>query len=468
MDDSSSPSERMSQPGQTGDADLPMSLTANLAQLGLMAGSAIPPEARAVAQLSLLDWLAVLHAGKDEAVSRILQQQVLDEAAPGQASLAASSRQIPPRLAALANGTTSHALDYDDTHFGFVGHPSVAVFPAAMAIAEAQQASLPAMLDAALLGMEAACRIGMMLGSRHYNAGFHQTATAGCFGATVAAGRLLGLDLSGLTMALGLVATRASGLKSQFGTMGKPFNAGMAASNGVEAALLASRGFVAAADGVGCSQGFLDTHQAEQPVAAGLPVPPQGKMFFHAVTHKFHACCHGTHAMLEALQELISSHQLAAHDIAGITLVTNPRWLKVCDIAAPQSGLEIKFSYRHLAAMAAHGICTAAIENYDHDMAMRADLAAFRQRVRVVTDETLADTAARLQLQTHAGVLLEAEHDLAVLPRLAERQARVLAKASTLLGEDRAALLWQSVGSQQQDSGIASLDPLAALIRARD
>ena len=79
----------------------------------------------------------------------------------------------------------------------------------------------------------------MVLGRKHYERGFHQTATAGAFGATVAAGRLLGLTSEQMRNALSLVGTRASGLKSQFGTMGKPFNAGVAASNGVEAALLA-------------------------------------------------------------------------------------------------------------------------------------------------------------------------------------------------------------------------------------
>lgn len=60
--------------------------------------------------------------------------------------------------------------------------------------------------------------------------------------------------------AIGLCATRASGLKSQFGTMGKPYNAGIAASNGVECAALAQLGFTSADDGLTGPQGFVPTH----------------------------------------------------------------------------------------------------------------------------------------------------------------------------------------------------------------
>ena len=89
--------------------------------------------------------------------------------------------------------------------------------------------------------------------------GFHQTATSGSFGATIVASKLLNLSEDQTINALGLVSTRASGIKSQFGTMGKPYHAGMAASNGIEAAKLSKLGFVSREDGIECDQGF-QTH----------------------------------------------------------------------------------------------------------------------------------------------------------------------------------------------------------------
>ena len=138
----------------------------------------------------------------------------------------------------MVNGAISHALDYDDTHFAHVGHLSVGIYPAVLAIAEQTDATASQVVAAFLVGAEAAIRTGCLLGTAHYNKGFHQTATAGAFGATLAAGRLLNLDEAALRHALGLCASRAAGLKSQFGTMGKPVNAGLSASNGVELSLI--------------------------------------------------------------------------------------------------------------------------------------------------------------------------------------------------------------------------------------
>ena len=167
----------------------------------------------------------------------LVRDMVLAEGGNTQAHLFGGGA-APLRGAALVNGTVSHALDYDDTHFAHIGHPSVAILPAALAVSEWDDRILVDMLESALVGMETSIRVGLWLGRAHYQAGFHQTATAGAFGAAVSVGRLLGFDTGQMRSVLGLTATRAAGLKAQFGTMGKPYNAGLAASAGVEAALL--------------------------------------------------------------------------------------------------------------------------------------------------------------------------------------------------------------------------------------
>ncbi len=191
-----------------------------------------PPEsALEIMRLSLVDWLAVGVAGQGEPVTRITREMVQAEGGTQQATMFGGGRG-PARGVALANGAASHALDLDDTHFAHIGHPSVAVTPAALAVAEQQGLGKAAMLRAALAGSEASIRFGVAFGRGHYQTGFHQTATAGAFGATVAATRLVSDDPGVMQQALAIVSTRASGLKSQFGTMGKPYNAGLAAANG--------------------------------------------------------------------------------------------------------------------------------------------------------------------------------------------------------------------------------------------
>ena len=143
----------------------------------------IPDSARRIAQLSLLDWLAVSVAGREEPVGQIVRTLIEDEGGAEQASVFGSKRKFPVRAAALANGTISHALDYDDTHFIHIGHPSVGIIPAALAIAQQTHSNRNEWLDAALIGMEVSCRVGDWLGRSHYKHGFHQTATAGSIGA---------------------------------------------------------------------------------------------------------------------------------------------------------------------------------------------------------------------------------------------------------------------------------------------
>lgn len=323
----------------------------NLIDLASLRKDAMPPSAREMARLSLFDWFAVARAGAQEPVAIILRGLVADEAGRSAASVVGLSAKVPARAAALANGTISHALDYDDTHFAHIGHPSVAILPAALAVGEELGASGAAVLDAFLVGAEASIRIGVVLGRPHYDRGFHQTATAGAFGATIAAARVMGLTRDQTRQALSLVATRASGLKSQFGSMGKPYNAGIAASNGVEAAMLARRGFVSADDGVGGAQGFVDAHVDRAFEEAAWSHPPPQQFLFEDVKHKLHACCHGLHAAIEALRELKARRAIEPDEVAVVLIRVNPRWLAVCDIKRPRTGLEAKFSYAMTAAM---------------------------------------------------------------------------------------------------------------------
>ena len=376
-------------------------------------GHALPESARHMARLSLLDWIAVTVAGRDEPVSRIVRQTALDDGGTPDATIVGYKSRLPARAAAMVNGTASHALDYDDTNFVYLGHPSVAVIPAALAIAEKTGATEENFADAALIGMEVASRVGAWLGRSHYEAGFHQTATSGTFGSTMAVARLLGLDQQQAQHALGLASTRASGLKSQFGTMGKPFHAGMAASNGVEVATLAAAGFVSNPEGLTCSQGFADAHGALQDDNANV-LQGLGKEFlFESVQHKFHACCHGTHAAVEALGKARDDHQLDTSDVDKVTITVHPRWLGVCNIASPTTGLEAKFSFRLTAAMALTGVDTSALSTFSAANCTNPALLALRDRVSVRTDASLSDTATQVQISRRAGETVLAEHDLA-------------------------------------------------------
>jgi 2-methylcitrate dehydratase PrpD len=165
--------------------------------------------------------------------------------------------------------------------------------------------------------------------------------------------------------------------------MGKPFNAGIAASNGIEAAALAQRGFTSCDDGVAGPQGFVETHSDMPDWKAPWEVPPPASFLFEDIKYKLHACCHGTHAMIEALSAARSSASIEAEDVRAIRLRVNPRWLRVCDIRSPRTGLEAKFSYVWLAGMVFHAIDTAADSSYTDALCADRRLAEFASRVTV-------------------------------------------------------------------------------------
>ncbi|MCI2398270.1 MmgE/PrpD family protein [Aliiroseovarius subalbicans] len=406
---------------------------------GQLAAFALGPlrgaeDATEMMRLSLLDWCAVGIAGRAEPVSCLLRDHAGATAGQGPCAVFGGAQVLPPATAALVNGTISHALDYDDTHFAHIGHPSVAVLPAAFALAQATGADGDTFLEAALAGVEGSIRIGQWLGRGHYQIGFHQTATAGAFGATLAAARLLALTPDQTGHALGIAATRAAGLKSQFGTMGKPYHAGLAAQTGVEAAQLAQAGFLSNPDALDGPQGFGPTHAGAGDLGAfdGL----NRDWMILSISHKFHACCHGTHAMLEALAEV----DLPPAQVDRIRVATHPRWLSVCNIATPTTGLEVKFSYRQLAAMAIRGVPTGALDSYTDERAQDLTLRALAQRVVVEGDDSLPETACRVQVNG-----TDYAHDLDAPITLPVRRDKLLHKAAALIGPGGADALWAQI-----------------------
>ena len=409
------------------------SLTDDIIDIAMRPADQVPDLPLDFAKLSLLDWMTCGIAGTGEPLAVKLRRLAAGEGGQPLATVLAGMR-VPPRMAALVNGATSHALDYDDTHFAHVGHLSVGIYPAALAIAEMQDASAEEMITAFLLGAEGAIRVGMTLGRAHYNHGFHQTATAGAFGATLAAGRLLGLDSLQMRHALGLCATRASGLTSQFGSMGKPYNAGISAANGVECATLAGLGFTSADDGLMGHQGFVGAHLPGGGAVTGTDLALDSYKFPDN-KYKLHACCHGLHPMIEALQASEAAVGVPLDDIRSFSLSTNPRWLAVCDIKRPRTGLEVKFSYNWLAGMTLRGDNTGDDRLFTDTIAGEAELGRFAERISVTGDDQLTDLQARGEISLTDGRAIPVWFDLAdpFAPEvLAEKLQR---KSSTIIGE---------------------------------
>src|SRR5438876_1836644 len=227
--------------------------------------SAIPPvEGRHAAARALLDTIGVMLAGASEPAAVSVQQVVAQESSGLQCSVLGTRLRTSATNAALANGTAAHAHDYDDMCFVSLAHPSAPLVAAALAIAELCGATGRALLDAYVVGFEIEACLGRAMNPRHYQRGWHCTSTLGTIGAAAAVSRLFGLDATAAGHALAIAASEASGLKENFGTMVKPLHAGLAARNGVLAALLARAGLTGSADAIHGAQGLLVAMDSEQ------------------------------------------------------------------------------------------------------------------------------------------------------------------------------------------------------------
>jgi 2-methylcitrate dehydratase PrpD len=408
----------------------------------------LPNDAREVARHCVLDFFGVALAGAREPLVDFLVDSVAKPENASIASLIGRSERSTAVTAALVNGAAGHALDFDDAHMEMSGHPTVPVLPAVLALAEQTRANGKALLTAFVAGVELECRLGLLLGPRHYDIGFHSTGTLGTFGAAAAAAHLLGLDEPAWLHAMGLAGTQAAGLKSTFGSMGKPLHAGRAASTGLVSALLAQRGFTAAPNVLEVAQGFAATHAGTLGDGASLD-RVAGRFLIRDTLFKYHAACYLTHAPIEAARTIRARDRVSGDRVESVEVTVAPALLGVCNIQEPATGLEGKFSLRATTALALLGSDTAELATYSDTTMRDPALVRLRDRIRIVTDPALGTTRARVSVAA-AGGRFTADADTGTpAPDLSAQRARLREKfdalATPVLGASRAAELAEAV-----------------------
>jgi len=267
-----------------------------------------------------LDWFGSALAGKGaravEAIAAFAQEM---GPADGAAEILINRRRSTPLFAAMVNAAASHFAEQDDVHNGSVFHPATVVFPAALAIAQAQGCSGRELLTASVVGYEVGIRVGEFLGRSHYRI-FHTTGTAGTIAAAAAVGRLLKLTPEQMLHAFGSAGTQAAGLWEflRDAADSKQLHTAKAAADGLTAASLAARGFTGARQILEGAQGMA-AGMSQDANPARLTDRLGERWALEETSFKFHASCRHTHPAADALLEVIRSHGLQAKDIAHVT-----------------------------------------------------------------------------------------------------------------------------------------------------
>jgi len=376
---------------------------------------AFPPEVREAAKAAIVDTTGVIVAGASEPVTRIVAAAVADEGARPVADRLGARLRTSMEGAALVNGVSGHALDYDDVNQSAIGHPSVVIFPAALAVAQGVGASGAALLEAYVVGVEVMTKLGRAMGGAHYRTGWHATSTLGTLGAAMAAGKLLGLDAGRLQHALAIAASEASGSRQNFGTMTKPFHPGHAARCGVFAARLAQKGMTGDTTILEAPLGFFALFSFGQATIDGVR-DALGNPYDVAspgMNVKRYPCCYATHRAADGVLGLVEQHGPAVKEIESVDVIVPSGGLGPVFHDRPQTGLEGKFSLQYVVSAAIlDGRVT--LDTFTDEMVQRPEAQALLRAVRPIEDPSIPvafnaieEGHVVVRIRPRSGVVLE-------------------------------------------------------------
>ena len=367
----------------------------------------------------LLDYLGVAIAGSLTESSQPVYRMLARTGALGPCTVIGTAAQTTLENAALANGTSSHSVELDDTHQAGSLHLGVVMFSAAIALSEVQtEIGFDRFVPAVVAGYEVAARLAMALRPKyHYELGFHPTATCGVFGAAVTAAKLLGLTEEQMLSAVGIAGSMAAGSLEFLaeGSWTKRLHPGLAAQNGILAAKLAAEGFRGPGTILEGRDGFLSAYSRKP--EPELVTQDLGKDFEILRTSiKPHACCRYMQAPIDGLIELAVAHDIRPDQVervevavleAGWPLVCEPRQRKY----SPSNIVDAQFSMPFGAAVALlHR--SAGLDQFTEENVHSSQVKRLMGKVVLTKDMRIeknfpAEWPARVGIQLTNGALFE-------------------------------------------------------------
>src|SRR6266478_3848280 len=355
----------------------------------------IPKEVIELGKKSILDGLGLALAGSRAETGSISRKFVEQSGVcNGKATIIGSAQKTSPRFAALVNGISIHVDDFDDTQlaaakdrvYGLLMHPTVPVLPAIFALAEQRAISGKEWMLAYHLGVEVECKIAEVIAPRHYEDGFHTTGTCGPFGSAAACAKLLNFDLSKTLKTFGLAASNSAGLRENFGTMTKPYQAGHAAESGIVSTELVDLGWTAAEQILEADRGFF--HAAGGSYDATAIMDRLGNPWTFAspgVSLKPYPSGSLTHPAMTELARLIQASNIEASQVEKVDVGANHNMTTTLLHHDPKTGLQAKFSMEFCMAILLLER-KAGLSQFSDKVVRRADVQAMMRKINFYVD----------------------------------------------------------------------------------
>lgn len=358
----------------------------------------IPAPVRHQAKRSIMNFFAVAIAGCRTPPVEIALRSLAEFSGGKQATVIGRTERIDALSSAFLNAAGANVFDFCDTHVRTVIHPVAPVAPALFAVSELKRVSGADLLLAFVLGQEVECRVGMAI-PKHYEKGWHITASCGVFGAAAGASRLLGLDRTRTLWALGTASTQAAGLCECLGTASKSAGVGNAAKNGMWAALLAEKGFDGPAEPLAGVQGYFAALGDPPDLDAALAGLGQGWEIM-ATSYKPYPCGFVIHPVLDCVLAWRREHPDA--QVAEVVVRGNPLLAFRTDRPNITVGRESQVSVQHAVA-AALVFGQAGVEQFSDACVRDPRVLAERSKVEVIRDSSFATIAVAVDITTTDG-----------------------------------------------------------------
>jgi len=310
----------------------------------------VPADVIELARMGFVDTVGVAVAGSHEEVAHIVAEMVKLEGSAPQCTIIGQSSRASPQLAALANGTATHAMDYD---FTFTSGQSVApVIPALLAVAESTGAKPAEVLGAFIIGCEVSGRIGRSSPRLSNGGGWHTTGVVGAVCAATACAKLMKLPIDKIAHAIGISVSLSSGLPVNYGTMTKPLHCGNAARNGVLAAMLASKGFTSHAGAFEGDNGYFGSFARALPTdyAPFQDLGSRWDLKEIGYSLKYYPCGGRGHTAIEAALMLRDKVGGRTNEITNIHCWMSPSSAKRVNTRYPNDIEAAKFSAAYVLA----------------------------------------------------------------------------------------------------------------------
>jgi len=423
--------------------------------------NALPAETRHSVKRLLLDYLGVALAGSRSESGRVATRYVRAIGGKPQTTLIGNGARVPMETAAFANAISSHSIELDDIDVLALFHFSPPVYSAALSAAEATGASGKELIVALAAGCEMMERTSRATNNALRNRGFHTTPTCGVFGATVAASRLLGLNVEQMTSAFGLAGAQASGLMEMYGpSMQKRFNPGPTARNGVTAASIARHGFTGADTIFEGERGFCKAFSG--PSDPSQLVHGLSRAYKLEIEFKPYSCARPIHNAIDCALEIRQRHNPDLAGIKRIVMARHPDWAYYHQNAAPRTYHEAQVSLPFSVAVALKE-GAALLKQYSDANIANPVIKRISNRVEFVVDKRLPrGVSCKLTMEMNDGRRHVSQIDYpkgSIQNPMtdAELRGKFESLATPVLGEKRATALADMVEKVERCDNVRSL-----------